>query len=76
MYLLSTLILTPPGARFAALPYTPTSGMLATPGVVPVTATPGRLLITLAVKIIENQNWKLTIGSLNVEIEDALRGII
>jgi len=50
--------------------------MLATPGVVPVTATPGRLLITLAVKIIENQNWKLTIGSLNVEIEDALRGII
>ena len=49
MNLLSTFILGPvPGARFAALPYTPTSGIFVEPGVVPVTATPGLLLITFA----------------------------
>jgi hypothetical protein len=49
--------------------------MLAYPGVVPLTATPGLLLITLAAKIIR-KGFVLTVSSLDIEVKNSLGGIV
>ena len=69
-------------ARLGLLPYTPTSWMLVI-GLDP--PTPGRLLITFAatqrpVNLIFKRTYfskiKLTIGALDVEIEEALARVV